>query len=307
MLVLRSLVAFSLLFVTSGCCLMLGNSQVAKTVEKGTAELGLTFGSTSYQIEQQKAFFDDPDTPEDETEETEGVTYSYPVILPEIPFGVAVTDDVMIGGRIAPQSLGLEANVKWRFLHADKLHMAILPSVHYQSWLLVSGSGFRLPLLVTYDVNDNFSFTTSVHGSYTSWDFADEEFDPDDAEDEDEGQLVWNGGLAAFGMGAGVSIHGETFFFRPTFEFNRYQSNLDDEFEESFEPFNSFGVMITVGFVIGRTKQQLDRIERKIDNLQPQPAPAPAPQPPPAPQGQEASLAPGNGTFLFPQTEEGGS
>ena len=306
MVVLRSLLAFSVAVFTSGCCLMLGNSQVAKTVEKGTAELGLTFGSTSYQIEQAKGFVDDPDTPEDETEETEAVTYSYPVILPEIPFGVAVTDDVMIGGRIAPQSLGLEANVKWRFLHADNLHMAVIPSVHWQSWLLVSGSGFRLPLLVTYDVNDNFSFTTSVHGSYTSWDFNDDDFDPDDADEEDEGQLVWNGGLAAFGMGAGVSIHGETFFFRPTFEFNRYQSNLDDEFEDSFEPFNSFGVMITVGFVIGRTKKQLNRIEEKIDRLQPQPAPAPQPAPQPTPQPQEASLTPGRLFFGDTAPEEGG-
>lgn len=292
MFVLRSLFAVALLVTTSGCCLMLGNSQVAKTVEKGTAELGLTFGSTSYQIQQPKAFIDDPDTPEDETEETETVSYNYPVILPEIPFGVAVTDDVMIGGRIAPQSLGLEANVKWRFLHADKLHMAILPSIHYQSWLLVSGSGFRLPLLVTYDVNDNFSFTTSVHGSYTSWTFNSDDFEPDD--DDEAGQYVWDGGLAAFGMGAGVSVHGETFFFRPTFEFNRYQSNLDERFEDSFEPFNSFGVMVTVGFVIGRTKKQLDRIEQKIDRLQPQPAPQPYPPPPPEPQ---------ESAFLFPRED----
>ena len=291
MALVRSFLALVLVLLLPGCCLMLGNTQTAKTVEKGTAELGLTFGTTNYLIEQPKFFFDDPDTPEDETEETETVSYSYPVILPEIPFGIAVTDDVMIGGRIAPQSLGLEGNVKWRFMHADKFHMAIMPSVHYQSWLFVTGTGAKLPLLVTYDINDNFSFTTSIHGGYTTWDFADEEFeDDDDIDDSEEGALVWNGSLASFGMGAGVSVHGQTFFFRPTFEFNRYQSNLDEEFEDSFKPFNSYGLMINIGFVIGRGQKSLDRIEKKVDTiierLPPPPpgAPAPTPTPPKPPQ-----------------------
>ena len=263
---------------------MLGNTQTARTPEKGTSEVGLTFGATTYQFET-LVYDEDSDSFEEET-----VNVVYPVMLPEIPFGVAVTDDVSIGGRVAPQSLGLEGNVKVRFLHADRLHMAVQPAFNYQAWLLVQGVGARLPLLVTYDMSDNFSFTTSVHTAYTNWSFADDEFEPEDAEDTDNGQTAWNGGILSFGMGAGIEIRGESFFLRPTFEFNRYQSNFDDDFEDSFEAFNSFGFMLNIGFVIGRTKKQLDRIEKKIDNLQPQPAPAPTP--PPAPQEQASALSP---------------
>lgn len=278
----RVLVAFAVLLLTPGCCLMLGNTSTARTLERGTGEVGLTFGSTTYQFE--TTTFDDPDTPEDEGGEKQNLNVTFPVILPEIPFGIAITDDVQFGGRFAPQSLGFELNTKVRFLHADRLHMAVMPSINYQSWLLVQGTGVRLPMLVTYDVTDILGFTTSVHAAYTDWSFADEDFEPDD--DEDQNTLIWNGGLASFGMGAGLDIHTESFFVRPTFEFNRYQSNLNKDFEETFEPFNSYAFMLNIGFVIGKTKKQLDRMEQKIDRISP---PPPAPAPPSPPPGNESA------------------
>jgi hypothetical protein len=154
--------------------------------------------------------------------------------------------------------------------------MAIQPGFNYQSWLIVQGTGVKLPLLVTYDVNDHFAFTTSVHGAYTDWSYTDEDFEPDE---ENRNASIWGGGMGSFGMGVCLDIHTESFFVRPAFEFNRYQSNFDEEFEDTFEAFNSYAFMVNIGFVIGKTKQQLDRIERKIDNLTPPPpAPAPAPQ-----------------------------
>ena len=272
--------------LTPGCCLMLGNKNSARTLEKGTGEVGLTFGATTYQFE--TTTIDDPDTAEDEGGEKENLSDNYPVILPEIPFGVAVTDDVQVGGRFAPQSLGFELNTKWRFLHADQLHMAIQPSFNYQSWLIVQGTGVKLPLLVTYDINDNFAFTTSVHGAYTDWGYTDEDFEPDE---ENQEASIWAGGLGSFGMGVCLEVHTDSFFVRPAFEFNRYQSNFDDDFEDSFEAFNSYGFMVNLGFVIGKTKKQLDRIERKIDNLSPQPPPGPTAPPPPPPGSESADLS----------------
>lgn len=287
----RLVVAILAIVFLPGCCLMLGNTQSARTLEKGTGEVGMTFGATSYQFETTTV---DPNTG---NPEKENLTVTYPVMIPEIPFGVAVTDDVTIGGRVAPQSLGLEGNVKWRFFHADRLHMAIMPSFNYQSWLLVQGVGARLPLLVTYDLNDNFAFTTAINAAYSDWSFADEDFEPDD---DDEGQAVWNGSIASFGMSAGMEIHTESFFLRPAIEFNRYQQNFNDDFEDSFEPFNSVGFMINIGFVIGKTKKQLDRMEQKLDraleNRQPPPSPPPpdSPPPPPPPEGQAAIRPPGD-------------
>lgn len=271
----RVFVAMGVVSFNAGCCLMLGNTSTAKTLERGTGEVGLTFGATTYQFE--TTTIDDPDTAEDEGGEKENLSVNYPVILPEIPFGIAVTDNVQVGGRFAPQSLGFELNTKWRFLHADKLHMAIQPSFNYQSWLIVQGTGVRLPLLVTYDVHDSVSFTTSVHGGYTDWSYTDEDFEPD--EDNQEAS-IWGGGLGSFGMGVCLDLHTESFFVRPAFEFNRYQSNFDEDFEDSFEAFNSYAFMVNIGFVIGKTKKHLDRIERKIDNLSPQPQP-PGPTTPP--------------------------
>lgn len=268
-------VAFFAVVLLPGCCLMLGNTQTARTLDRGTGEVGLTFGATSYQFETTTV---DEDTGE---AKKENLNVVYPVMIPEIPFGVAITDDVSVGGRVAPQSLGLEANVKWRFLHADQLHMAVQPSVNYQAWLLVQGVGARLPLLVTYDLNDHLAFTTSLHGAYTDWSFADEDFKPDD---DDEGQAAWNGGIASFGLGAGLEIHTESFFLRPCFEFNRYQQNFDRRFEDAFEPFNSFGFMVNIGWVMGKTKKQLDRMEKKIDRVLENQGTPPAPAPQPSPQ-----------------------
>jgi len=268
----RIAVSLGALASLPGCCLMLGNTSTARTLEKGTGEIGLTFGATRYQF--QTTTIDDPDTVQNEGGEKENLEVTFPVVLPEIPFGIAVTDDVQVGGRFAPQSLGFELNTKWRFLHADRLHMAVMPSFNYQSWLIVQGTGVKLPLLVTYDVTDIFSFTTSVHGGYTDWSYTDEDFEPDD---ENRDASIWAGGLGSFGMGVCFDLHTDSFFVRPAFEFNRYQSNFDEEFEDSFEAFNSYGFMINVGFVIGRTKKQLDRMEQKIDRLTPQPAPGPVP------------------------------
>ena len=36
-------------------------------------------------------------------------------------------------------------------------------------------------LLVTYDVNEHFSFTTEAHVAYTNWDYTDKNFKPDSA------------------------------------------------------------------------------------------------------------------------------
>lgn len=272
--IFRAVVALVALQILPGCCLMLGNTQTAHTLEKGTGEVGLTFGATTYQFG--TTTVDDPNTPQNEGGKKETLNVAYPVILPEIPFGIAVTDDVQVGGRLAPQSLGFELNTKWRFLHHDQLHMAVMPSINYQSWLIVQGTGARLPLLVTYDINDTFSFTTSAHVAYTNWDYTDKNFKPDSA---NRNAAIWAGGLGSFGMGICPEIHTDSFFFRPAIEFNRYQSNFSSQFESTFEAFNSYGFMVNIGWVIGKTKKQLDRMEKKIDRLLP-PPPVPQATPP---------------------------
>jgi hypothetical protein len=256
---------------TSGC-LMAGNYHTAKTLEKGTSQFGMTFSATQYT-------FHDTDS----SGATTNVSVAIPNLLPELTYHIGVADNVEAGGRVALGSLGGEFDVKWRFVHDGKLHLAVAPAIGYQAFVIIEGGILRLPAILTYELADNFDFTAAAFGSVTHYKTIDSGNDFD----------AWSGTLTGTGGAIGFDLHGEVMSIRPAVEFTRFvwSSNGTD-------PFNVVNYMVHIAWTGGREKKQLDRIERKIDNLQPQPSPypyppgpypqqpppyAPPPPPPPAP------------------------
>src|SRR5262245_28462724 len=146
------------LLISAGGCLMSGNYHSAKTLGKGESQFGLTFSTTRYET-----------TTDDGMGGTETEAIMLPTVIPEITYHVGVADNVEVGGRVSPAALGVEGDVKFRFLQSDKLHLAVAPAVSYQAFVVLQGIGARLPAILTYELADNFDFTAAVFGSTTKY------------------------------------------------------------------------------------------------------------------------------------------
>lgn len=227
---------------------MAGNYHTARTLDKGTSQVGMTFSSTTYEVP-------------DENDNTVA-RFTLPNLIPELTYHIGVADNVEVGGRAALGSFGLELDAKWRFFQSDKLHLAIAPALGYQGLVIVQGTTVRLPGILTYELNEHFAFNMAVFGSSTKWEPVDTDSDFDN----------FNGTLGATGAAFGFDIRGETLSIRPAVEFTRYVADFSNG--DSFEPFNTINLLIHVAFTGGREKQQLDRIERKLDQMNGGGAPA---------------------------------
>jgi hypothetical protein len=259
---MRALLLVGLVISSTGC-LMAGNYHSAKTLNKGESQLGMTFSSTRYVVETT-----------DSMGNTEDDAVVIPNIIPEISYHIGMAEDVEIGGRVGLGSLAIEGDVKYRFFKNEKLHMAIAPAISYQSLLVIEGLGVRLPAILTYQLADNFDFTAAVFGSTTRYSSLDEN------EDSDFG--TFGGSLVSTGGAIGFDLHGETFSIRPAIEYTRYVARLDDVEDQG--DFSTLNILVHIAFTLGKEKQQLDRIERKIDAMSPPPAAPPPAAPPPPPE-----------------------
>jgi hypothetical protein len=242
----------------TGGCLMAGNYQSAKPLGKGIGQFGLTFSTTRYEH----------DTTDTSTGQTTREAIVLPNLIPEVTYHLGINDDVDVGGRVALGSLGLEADVKFRVLHSDKLHLAIAPALGYLAFVVVEGVSARLPGILTYELADNIDLNLAAFVSttkYSTTSGGSSDFD------------MFSGTLLSSGGAVGFDLHGETFTIRPSVEFTRYLYNFNAGSSNASDGFNTVNVMVHIAWTLGKEKQQLNRIENKIDRLSP---PPPGPQPP---------------------------
>jgi hypothetical protein len=237
----RILLALPLALTTG--CLMAGNYHSARTLEKGTGAIGMTFSITRYT---------DVDVDETTGERSES-SIVLPSWLPEFTYHLGVTDDLELGGRVAAGSLGLEGDLKYRLLHTDSLHLAIGPSLGYQGAILYDATYLKLPLIATMDLADNFSVTVGAFAGTADFNDANSEFD------------VFNGTLASTGAFVGIELRTETLLVRPGFEWTEYVADFDDSPE--FDGFRTFSVIAHFAILTGTEKKQLNRMERKMDRI----------------------------------------
>ena len=235
-------VLVALVALASGC-LLAGNYHSAKTLAKGESSFGLTFTATTYEFT-------------DSNGDTARI--SLPVVFPEITFHVGLEDNLEVGGRVGLFQLGIEGDLKYRILRSERLHVAIAPSISGQSLILVSGTTLKLPAIATYDLSDNVAVTGSVFGTTSRY----SSINTGDSDDDGFGRF--SGTLGATGGSFALELSGATFAIRPGIEFTRYVVSFGDD--QSFDGFSTVSFMVHLSFIRGREKQQLDRIERKLDN-----------------------------------------
>jgi hypothetical protein len=220
---------------TTGC-MMTGSYHSAKTLEPGTSSFGLTFGVN-------------------EIKTNESQPFALPTLLPELTFHTGIMENLEVGGRIAPSALGIEGDVKYRFLKTSSLHLAVDPAVGYQGLLIMKGITVSLPIISTVDLAKNFAVTTALFGRYGNYSA------PDTSVSKAFQDIIGNFGMV--GGAFGPEIRGETFFIRPMVEFARVFRLSGDQ----KSPWNRVSVAVHFGWIMGREKQQLDRIEKKIDKM----------------------------------------
>ena len=250
----------------SGGCMMAGNYHSAKTLNKGESQFGLTFSGTQYSK-----------TVTDSSGNKTLEAVFLPNILPEITYHIGMAENLEVGGRVSLGALGMEGDVKYRFFRGDKLHLAIAPAIGGQAFVVVQAAYLRLPLIMTYELADNFDFTAAVYG-------ASAHYSPvtDSSGNSDFGEF--NGTLLSSGAAIGLDLHGETFSIRPAVEFTRYLYNFSAGGSSASDGFNTVNVLVHLAWTGGKEKQQLNRIEEKIDRLS-APPPSPYPNYPPPPPG----------------------
>jgi len=214
-------------------CAMSGNYQTARTLEKGTSDVGLTFGIDN--------LF---------TDTAKGVVL--PGLIPEVTFHTGLTDDIELGGRVALGALGIEGDVKYRFYHNDKLHLAVNPAFGYQAFILAQGISARLPFLATYEVSKSFSLNAVVFGNYGN--LASSLISGKDSTLE---QTIYTG------LSIGPEFRGEVFYIRPAIEYSRVFSFVNSQVNQS----NRINFNIHFGWIMGQEKKQLNRIENKMEKL----------------------------------------
>jgi hypothetical protein len=221
-------------------CMPVGNYHTARTLGDGESSIGLTFSATTYSA-----------TDED-TGEIDSLTI--PSIIPEISYHIGMTDDFEIGGRIAPGSLYGEIDLKDRFVHSDRFHLAAAPAIGQMAFIGTL-TILRLPLVMTYELSDRVAVNAGVNA--TSWNA---NVDADDALDFYGAEEF----MVTSGVSLGIEFTGKTAFFRPTFEWG----TMITDPEGNAERFKIGAVFLHFGFVSGRELKKLEEMDQKLDRIE---------------------------------------
>ena len=153
---------------------------------------------------------------------------------------------------------------------------ALAPALGYLAFVIVEGVSLRLPVILTYELGDNLDFNAAAFASTTKY---------STTSDTSSDFKLFSGTLLSSGGAVGFDLHGETFSIRPAVEFTRYFYNFSSGSSSTSDSFNTVNIMVHLAWTLGKEKQQLNRIEDKLDRLQPPPPPPPLPPPPAGPGG----------------------
>jgi hypothetical protein len=164
---------------------------------------------------------------------------------------VGVKENLEIGAMFVPMMFGFEGSVKYRFFNENGNHLAVVP---YGAFYLFKNYTGGSQMVYTKEFSGGLSLNVAGFGSYTYLDntsYLSSEVIP-------SSRYLTVGGVA------GPQFSMDAVFFTPSVEYNIFIP-LDEE--ASFNNMQTFRFSIAVGFYIGKSKKQLDRIENKIDGI----------------------------------------
>jgi hypothetical protein len=228
------------------CVSMVGNVHSAKTLDPGISSLSLSVDGAGIMY----SF-------SDSLQEADSAVFGTPLVvpsatlLPNVNFKMGLVENLEMGVHFVPQLLGLEATLKYRFYHGGGNHLAAAP--YFQYYLLKDFSG-GAHAIYTRELTDMLHLNMSAYGSYSYMDNI----------ELTSIELVPSKRFFTVGGIFGPQICGESVFFIPAFE---YSIILPLGENNTFMHIQNFRGSLTFGWYIGKSKKQLDRMERKIDEI----------------------------------------
>ena len=221
-----------------GGCIPVANYHSARTLGDGESAWGTTFSSTTYT-------------------DKDGDQLTIPGIIPEVTYHIGLTDDVEVGGRVAPGFLYGELDLKYRFVHTgDGLHLAVAPALG-QFALGVTITTVRLPVLLTYELHPKVALNAGLNA--TIWTL--NGVDPDD----DVPFRAGSGNvMTTTGGSIGLEFSGETAFIRPSLELSTL---VFGDTEADQERLQIASVVLHFGRISGREMKKLEEMDRKLDEI----------------------------------------
>jgi hypothetical protein len=245
--------ALGFAFVSSAC-FSTTSYHTAETLDKGVGEVGFGWGAT--QLESVSATEANGEVVE---ADLSGVP-SLPNIIPDILIRYGVADDVEVGVKLF--TVGVAADVKWRFVHTDNLSLAIAPTFqHARPFLVLEENTGALPLMASVRLNKTFSVYGAAKVFISQWSLP-VSGDAGDEADEVLSDLQTGG----FGGTLGVTIDFKRVWVRPEFNIVQYTLGLSDSAEEVAFNYSSAGVAF--GFNFGKEDKKIQKLEERMDKLE---------------------------------------
>lgn len=227
-------------------CSMVANIHSAKTLDPGVSSLSLSIDGAGVMYS-----FSDSLAKFDSEEYLEPQVLPNATLLPNINFKMGVKENYEIGVLFAPQLLGIEASVKHRFLKSSQNHFAFAP---FASYYLLKNYSAGAHGIYTFEASDNFLLNMSLFSSFTY---------QDNIEILSQ-EVVASHNFLAFGGVFAPQVCGESVFFIPAFEYSIFIPLIENS---AITHIQTYRVSLTFGWYIGKVKQQLNRIESKIDAM----------------------------------------
>ncbi len=270
------LVVSCLLFSSlMGGCFSSMSWQTADTVPKGGVEFGAGWSvSRADQIEY-------TDNDGNTTKVSDTLHGTLPNPFPDLFMRFGLAENLDVGFRLF--FLGVQGDIKIRLVNSDIFSLAIAPGLSYSRPFIVFGEyALDLPLIINFKLGDYVKLYLSGHGRISGWHL---ELYGDNAGTDD---------IHAFGAGANLGFEFGTkrWFIRPEAGYMNYFVGFEDKCRESLKlAWFTFG--LGFGFVFGveddTQNDKIDKLEKRINQLERERALPASPKPVSAPKaGDEA-------------------
>ena len=217
-------------------------TQTAEPIGEGLSELSLSFNST--QITSIAG---------------EDVGGFWPNLIPNVHYGLGMSDSMDFFGNLSVASLYGELGVKLALTQSESGTLSVAPSVGLSPLGPLASTRANLPLLYTHRVSDKLALTAMGEVTYRM------RGDVSATETGSDIAGTFKGNTLGVGGGLGVEVRNRSFYVRPALTYTYYNASFAGA--EDVQEMGLAQVSFTFGRTGGKTGAQLDRIEQKLDAM----------------------------------------
>ena len=239
----NTLFLLSVSTLTTGCFAS-RLTQTAEPLGEGISEVSISFNSTQIT-----------------TINGEDVGGFWPNLIPNAHYGIGISDKMDFFGNLSLASWYGEVGVKYALSSNSDGALSLAPSVGLSPLGPLASTRTTLPLLYTRRLSETSSVTVMAEATYRRrGDASSSSFGEDLS-----GTFVGN--TLGVGGGIGFEVRGRSFYVRPALTYTYYNATLAGA--EDDQAMGMGQVAVTIGRTGGKMEAQLDRIEQKLDNMDP--------------------------------------